>query len=219
MTHKEQKLTKAEIVRNENFEAQTASMGADGFTAIKCSVPILKANLMAFLLYIPFGVVFTLIYYFAGGTFTNIDMRSLNFLIVIPVILVFIVVHEGLHGLAWGIFCKNKFRSIQFGILSGSMTPYCACLEPLKFGAYITGGLMPLAVLGIGCFVVAAVTKNDMLFYWANFNVICAGGDITIALMQLKHTKAIILDLPTECGFMAFEKQESASLQSKLTQG
>jgi hypothetical protein len=73
--------------------------------------------------------------------------------------------------------------------------------------AYLLGVLTPLIVLGIGIFVASLFTGNCYLFYLANVNTICAGGDIMVALMLFGHRKAIFIDHPTECGFCAFEKQ------------
>jgi hypothetical protein len=207
MADKEQKLSKAEIARIKNFAVQAARLESEGYTAEKRVISLVKANIYAFLLYLPFGIIFILIYYLVGGSFLPAFIRPVDFLIFLAVFIILIVVHEGLHGFIWGLFCKNKFKSIQFGFIVKSFTPYCSCLEPLRFGAYLLVGLMPLIVLGIGFFVVAVITKNSSLFYLANINVICAGGDIMIALMLLRHKKAIIIDHPTEGGFYAFEKQ------------
>ncbi|MDR2658118.1 MAG: DUF3267 domain-containing protein [Oscillospiraceae bacterium] len=204
---KERKLSEAEITRTENLEMQAARLESEGYTARKRVIPLTKANVYAFLLYIPFGIVFTLIYHFVGGSFLLTFTHPVGLLVFVVAFIVLIVIHEGLHGFTWGLFCKNKFKSIQFGFIWKYLTPYCSCLEPLRFSAYILGCLMPLMVLGVGFFVVAAITKNHYLFYYANANVIGAGGDISIALMLLRNRKALIIDHPTECGFYAFEKQ------------
>ena len=208
MTEKEHKPTKAEAERIENYSKQAARLESEGYTATKCVVSILKANVYALFLFIPFGLVFSLIFYSAGGSFVP-DISHIqiwNLLLLLVVFFALIIVHEGLHGLTWALFCKAKFKSIQFGIIPSNLTPYCTCLEPLGFKAYLLGALMPLLVLGIGSIIIAAATKNCYWFYFANIAALTAGGDIYVALMLLRHKKALVLDHPTECGFYAFEK-------------
>ena len=80
-------------------------------------------------------------------------------------------------------------------------------MKPLTFGKYLLGGLMPFLVLGLGLFLVALFAKNEMLLLCSLYNILCAGGDTTIACILLKHRHAVIIDHPTECGFWAFEKE------------
>lgn len=86
------------------------------------------------------------------------------------------------------------------------VTPYCCCSEPLSFKGYILGGLMPFLVIGIGMFIIALVLGNNMIFILSMFNILGASGDLTIALMLLKCRKSVIIDHPTKCGFVTFNK-------------
>jgi hypothetical protein len=154
-------------------------------------------------------VIYTLLFHVTGGSFlpktVTLSYHDLFYMLILLVILV--VVHEGLHGLTWAVFCKNRFKSIQFGLILSSLTPYCTCLEPLGFKTYLLGGMMPLMVLGFGSFGISLITGSCYWFYFACVATLTAGGDITIALMLLQHRDALLLDHPTECGFYAFEKE------------
>jgi hypothetical protein len=66
---------------------------------------------------------------------------------------------------------------------------------------------MPFIVLGLGIFLASIITNSIFLLALSMFNIIAAGGDITIALMLLKHKNALIIDHPTECGFWAFSEE------------
>ena len=59
-----------------------------------------------------------------------------------------IILHELIHGLTFLLFCKNGFKSIEFGIMWKYLAPYCHCKEPLPVRPYIIGALMPAIVLG-----------------------------------------------------------------------
>lgn len=53
-----------------------------------------------------------------------------------------------------------------------------------------------------------------MLFLLSLVNILSAGGDTTIACMELKYLKqdekCYILDHPTNCGFVAFVKRDDS---------
>ena len=63
-------------------------------------------------------------------------------------------IHEGIHGLTWGLLSPDGFSTIEFGLIKEYMTPYCYCGTPLTRGQYILGSMMPTLVLGFmqgGC--------------------------------------------------------------------
>lgn len=82
------------------------------------------------------------------------------------------ILHELIHGITWGIFAKNHFHSIDFGIIWSSFAPYCTCSEPLKKWQYLLGTAMPTLVLGGGAAVVAVITNQIILFFLAEISFI-----------------------------------------------
>jgi hypothetical protein len=80
-------------------------------------------------------------------------------------------------------------------------------MEPLSFSRYMIGSLMPLIVLGLGMFLIAIIAGSFFWFTQSVINILAAGGDLTIALMLLKHKSALIIDDPTKGGFWAFKKE------------
>jgi hypothetical protein len=80
-------------------------------------------------------------------------------------------------------------------------------MEPLSFKSYLFGGLAPFAVLGVAIYFIAFFTGNILMLILSFFNMVAAGGDLTIALMLLPYPHALIVDHPTECGFVAFVKK------------
>lgn len=178
---------------------------SEGYTEQVKTISVLKANLMAFVTAGPIAIICAVTFFMvrktAGFRFGLSDM--LWFLLFI---FASIIVHELIHGATWALFCKNGFKSIHFGIIWKMLTPYCCCEEPLKFRSYLLGGLMPFFVLGLGIFVLSLVSGSLVVLNLALLNILAAGGDLTIALSLLKHRDAVILDHPSECGFVAFSK-------------
>lgn len=191
--------------RHEEFEAIRSSMRSQGYRETSGTISIARANIMALITTLPIIVVCIIIYvlFSPEGEFT-FEFSSL--VVFFLALIASVVVHEGLHGLTWAFFCKNKFQSIRFGIMRSSLTPYCHCKEPLSFHQYLLGGVMPLLVLGFGLFGAAIITGNVLILVISLFNILSAGGDLTIVLMLFKHKKALFLDHPTDCGFIAFSK-------------
>ena len=83
---------------------------------------------------------------------------------------------------------------------------YCHCKEPLEPGKYLFGCLFPGTVLGIGIYVAAFATGSNFLLWVSLFNVLAAGGDLLIAWYARKYRTGYVLDHPTECGFVIFQK-------------
>lgn len=191
--------------RIENYKAQREKMLAEGYREQVGVISIAKANVMAFVTAGPFALIAIVIYFLknSGG---KAFLAGNDFLSLAILLLICIPIHELIHGIAWSLFCKEGWKSIGFGVMWEYLTPYCHCKEPLSFRGYICGGLAPFMVLGIGGLILALVNESPMLLYLSVFNILSAGGDTTIALMLFKHTRAKILDHPSECGFVAFEK-------------
>ncbi len=189
--------------RIENYEEQRTNMLKLGYTEHIGTISILKANLMVFVTAGPFALLAIIIYIAVWKEFNSYNGISETFYLL-AAFLICIPIHEAIHGFTWNLFCKNKWKSIQFGVFWKSLTPYCYCVEPLRFGSYMAGCLMPFVVLGIGLSALAIVSHNNILLIIGVLNILSAGGDTTISCMLFKYRKCVILDHPTECGFVAF---------------
>jgi hypothetical protein len=66
---------------------------------------------------------------------------------------------------------------------------------------------MPFFILGIGITLLGTLFHNDILFVIGIFNILSAGGDTTIVCKSFPYHGGMLLDHPTECGFVAFTKE------------
>lgn len=197
----------------DNYKEQRKYYLENGYEEKQETISVVKANVMAFVTAGPFVAICILIWIFAmqrqEGVF---EIRSLAWawlscLACIPI-------HELLHGVGWALWTGKGWKSIYLGVMWDSLTPYCHCREPLKPKQYLTGGLFPFFILGIGIFFAALFTGNGVLFFLSLINILSAGGDTTIACMEFKYfyknEKCYILDHPTDCGFVAFIKKDGS---------
>ncbi|MGM9951177.1 MAG: DUF3267 domain-containing protein [Lysinibacillus sp.] len=130
-------------------EALRTDMLSQSYEEKNCTISVVKANIYTLLITLPFIIPLIILYVSIWGEFIfTVDLAT--FAIVMAAFFISIPVHEAIHRFTFAAFCKNGLKSIHYGILWNSLTPYCHCSEPLKFKHYITGGLMPFIILGLG---------------------------------------------------------------------
>ena len=208
---KEKKISAAKQKILENYEQKKQQYLDEGYQEHVEVISVVKANVMAFVTAGPFVVIglFLWIWFQRGNI---IFMNLTGSIIFLIMILVSMFIHEVLHGIGWFPWTKNGWQSIYLGIMWEYVTPYCHCKEPLKPRQYLIGGLMPFLVLGVGMYLLAFATGSQFLLWLSLLNILSAGGDTTIVCMLFKYLKqnetCYILDHPTDCGFVAFIKEE-----------
>ena len=202
-------MTKDEQKRTEIFEAESAKLASEGYVSKDILISGAKANTVGMLLglvpIVPFAIWFMIAY----GAFNPFEQGIFGIAVSVA-LLISIPVHEGIHGITWAIFSKNKFKSIAFGVAWKSLTPYCSCEEALKRGQYTLGAIMPDLLLGIIPMIIACIIGSADLLLYAGFMTVCAGGDLLIFTMILREKKAgqeLFLDHPTKIGLVKFEKE------------
>jgi hypothetical protein len=207
------KLTEKEIKRKEKFDALRTHMEQEGYTTNPVTVGVLKANILAIVVMLPFGVLFAWIYYLANPTVDfsiSEDKLLIALCAYIILMLVLVVVHELIHGITWGFFTKNRFKSIEFGVIWKMLTPYCYCSEPLKRWQYLLGSAMPTLILGFVLGAAAVAFHSISLLCLSEVMIFAGGGDFLIILKMLLYrsqgSDTVYYDHPTECGFVVFEK-------------
>ena len=193
----------------ENYKNIKEKLISEGYKEETSYISVLKVNIFAFLTAGPFAALIFFIYFIIWNGF-YIEIKSPYSLLWAWILLVLsIPVHEFLHGFTWQFFCKKRWKSIKFGILWSKLTPYCHCKEAVTTKEYLLGLLMPFLILGIVLGIISIILENPYMMFFSFFNILSAGGDTTIAFKLFKYIKrknVLILDHPTECGFVAFEK-------------
>lgn len=113
-----------------------------------------------------------------------------------------IIVHEVLHGVGWCIAGKVRWSHIHI-TFEGDM-PLCHCDVPLKGRQYLAGALLPVILLGFIPAIIAFAIPNIFLMIFSVLSVVSAGGDLLLSLRVIRHWDDMIIDHPTEAGFVAF---------------
>lgn len=186
-----------------------SSINLECYTASEKTISILKANIIAFLTMGPAAFICFIIYVIIwknGIPLAPGDLESfLELLIFIVGIIILTIVHEGVHGFFWHLFCKDKWKSIKFGFIKESLTPYCHCTEPLTILQYRLGCIAPLFVAGILPYIIALLIGNNVLLFISLVMILGAGGDVAIFLLILKEKEStVILDHNKLCGCIVY---------------
>lgn len=130
-----------------------------------------------------------------------------NVLLFLVILLVGIVVHELIHGLAWAIAGRKPLRAIRFGVQWKTLTPYAHCTEPLEVRAYRIGALMPGLILGIIPAIAGVVSGDGFLAAFGLFFTLAAGGDLLILwLIRNVRPGTLVEDHPERAGCYVIER-------------
>ena len=187
----ERKITEAEKKRAERFNEKAAILKSQGYEESVHTMDIVKANILAMLIMLPFVAVIAVPYLIIHG----IPQRGAfsTYLLYLSLFIFLsmaeMALHEGIHGLTWGLLSPDGFSTIEFGLIKEYMTPYCYCGTPLTKGQYILGSMMPTLVLGFIQGVVAVITGNFLILVLSVFLMIGGGGDFLIDWLLIQYKK------------------------------
>lgn len=206
-TSTERSLTKAELERKAAYESLVEQYAEQGYRKHDLTISVLQANLQAIGLALPLIVVFSVAFFILHSA-GSLSVNATDLLIVPIAFIALVVVHEGIHGLVWGFFAENRWKSVSFGFIVRYLTPYCTCNEPLPRHAYVVGALAPTVVLGVLPALIGLGTGSGIWLAIGCLMILGGGGDLAIALKLLRFRPAsndvLYVDHPYECGMTAF---------------
>ena len=121
--------------------------------------------------------------------------------IVLPVILVSVVVHEGLHWLGYVGFGHVPWKTVTFGFNLRSLSAYVHADSPVSISAYRYLVAMPGVVMGVIPVCVGIAWEMGWMTLYGFLMLISAIGDFTI-LWKIRHVSpgSLAMDHPTRAG-------------------
>ncbi|MGV3705412.1 MAG: DUF3267 domain-containing protein [Arcticibacter sp.] len=185
-----------------------------GYTTEELTISAGQAQIKSIGYFIPFAIVFISAFYLLWpDKLSTANYKSAfpgdgtGFIWIIAIMLVGVIIHELIHGITWSLYARSGFKSIRFGVLWKSLTPYCHCKEPLSVKNYQIGAAAPGIVLGIVPTLVALLTGSIVLLAIGLFFTMAAGGDLMIILMLAKQSKNdLVQDHPSKIGCLIYRK-------------
>ena len=203
-------LTKAEQRRLEGFQKLTEELEGKGYVKKNLTTTAALANTLGLVYGAALGFLFAIPYFVFGCNKTTEQDAPLWGILTMVLFIVFIVVHELIHGITWSLGMKGGFKNVEFGFIVQYMTPYCTCKVPMSKTRYILGSMMPCITLGILPCIASYFTGNAFLLAIGVMMIFAAGGDLLVTQMILTHKyegkDRLFVDHPTEIGLALFEK-------------
>ncbi|RNC65872.1 DUF3267 domain-containing protein [Proteiniphilum sp. X52] len=178
----------------------------DNYEKEKKTINIYTANGVALAITGMAAALFGIPFYFIWGSAFSLSLQqSLLFMLLL---VVGIIIHELIHGFFFGLFAKNGFKSIRFGVMWQTLTPYCHCKEPLKIKHYFLGALMPALLLGVVPVVISLFNGSGLLLILGVFFTGAAAGDFMVVwILRKEHPETYVQDHPSEAGCHVYRKR------------
>ena len=168
---------------------------------VDLSVPILKLPAWVWILSVVLLIVPLAIY----ALFHPLSWGEMFSLLTALWVIVLVVVHEGVHAVAWKYSSGLPWSKFSFGIDKKSLSPYCHADAPMDVRAYRIGGGAPLVLVGILPFIYALIVGNAMWAFLSAVLISAAVGDIYV-LWSLRNVPddALCLDHPSQAGCIIY---------------
>lgn len=173
---------------------------------IDTSISYFKINIMSIIVAFLIFTVLTLSYIIRWGYHSLSIVFSIeggfNTIIFILSLIIGVVTHEFIHGIAYYVFGKVKKTDVEFGIDWKSFVPYARCKVPVSSLVYVKVGLAPVFMLGIIPVVLCIVFENlSFIFLWAIIMFMVCSGDLCILWSIRKYLKKfLVFDHPKRAG-------------------
>lgn len=191
---------------SEEYEKMKVQLHEEGYKEKDVTITSGKAMVLGVLYALPFVIILGMLYRFLLIDRAHLlELGGLSFYIIfIIIIAVSVVIHELLHGIGWAISSKKGWNVVRFNI--NAMMPSCACKVALEKKQYLVGVLTPFVILGLGSILFLFIYPGTISLLTVMVVFIASGADLIIAFNVLKESDSLIVDHPTEAGYIAFYK-------------
>lgn len=154
-------------------------------------------NILSILMIIPTFLIFYLFF----GKYEMPMSFTIYFII-------WMFLHELLHGLAFMLFKEVDNKKISYGIKLESGIFYCMCKQPVRRKVILTSLICPLFFIGIITFVIAVIFNLKTLALLSMFNVCGCIGDILMFIMFMCMKDVWYMDLDDCESFLVLTKDD-----------
>ena len=183
----------------------------DSYTREKLTINMLVATVFSLVIFVLVFAVFIGAYYLIYGMEGIEVVHNASWiqeLVFLFALVAGVVLHELVHGICWSQCVDGGWKTIKFGVMWKSLSPYCHCSEPMKVRNYKFGALAPLFVVGVFPAVISLLVGSFGLLLFGAMFIAGAAGDIMV-VWTLRHTKAddYVEDHPSEAGCWIYREK------------
>ncbi len=163
---------------------------------------ILKLNLYAILFIIVLAIPTLLLFGSFNIVIDGFESLVPAFLYMIA-FLVFVVIHELLHGISFILFGKVKIKEVKFGLVLKSGMAYCISTVPVPIKAARISLMMPVYAVCIPLYIVGILLNSVGLALLAIFFLSGSIADFYYMWISRKVEKELYMfeEMPVESGY------------------
>lgn len=168
----------------------------------KKNVFLLKLNIYAIIIIVILMVPTLLIF---DSYSIEVSGGKTIFLLLVYILsfIVFIIVHELLHGISFVIFGKVKLKELRFGFIWKSGMAYCISTVPVKISAARISLMMPVYAVCIPMYIIGIIINDFGITILAIFFLSGSVADFYYIWISRKANKNFYMfeEMPTISGY------------------
>lgn len=143
-------------------------------------------NILAIILFIIVSLIVILVEH--GNQYT-INQPTITLFILM---VIWLIIHEILHGIAFGLFKEVAKKNITFGMYLEKGVFYCMCKQNITKKVILTSLLFPFTIIGLITLIIGMIINNYELVFLSIVNITGSIGDIIMTIYFLKCPNDII---------------------------
>lgn len=195
-----------------SFDGKTFVVLENRIAKDKKKKKVLNIILIISVISLVFGMLFGVYMYRLQFGSICLPVTIADYFIVIGVFLVYIVIHEAIHGLSYLLFGKLKPKNIAFGVVIKSAMAYCISRVPVKVSVSRWTLILPVILVVIPLYIYSITSANLAILALASLVISGSAGDIYYLWMLRGNDKNqfVIEAMPNkgeyEFGFVILEE-------------
>ncbi|NLW88272.1 MAG: DUF3267 domain-containing protein [Clostridiaceae bacterium] len=203
----------------------TEAFSQKKYTFARHTIGALRVNLLAFIVSLPFAVVYIAVYAYAYPRISHFTFFSslsesayfipFFFIMFFLVLFTLVTAHEVIHAIIFVPFCIKKWRGILFRFRL--LTPYAHCTEAIPIRAFQFAMIAPALFLSLPISILSVVWGSPFSFLITLIIIFSSGGDFVALILTLRHRVrgTFILDEPDSTSYSVYiPKKNSMRIQN-----
>ena len=167
-------------------------------------------NVLAIIIFV---VVWLFVFMFGEKEYLFSD-DSVGYLIIFMIL--WLMLHEVIHGIGFGIFKSVMKKNICFGMALEKGVFYCMCKQKISKKVILTSLLFPFMFIGVITLIIGMFIHSYYLVMLSILNISGAVGDLVMTVYFLKAPNDIVyLDLDDPTSFTVLSHSDLTNMNVK----
>ena len=183
-------------------------MNKDNYRCYTYQLDMKVLNILAIILFVVMMIVVCLI----GIDYS--DIAKYDILTLIVLMILWLMLHEILHGVGFVLFKEVNRKNIVFGMALEKGVFYCMCKQKISRQVIFTSLLFPFTIIGVITFILGVIIDNGLLVYLSMANIVGSIGDIMMSIYFSRCPREVVyLDLDDCTSFTVLSKSDISNVK------